>query len=169
MAALPSIEELRETFAYCADTGVLRWKRNVSNVKAGDEAGFAQDVGQRQCLAIGFNGRQFKVHRVIWAIVHGEWPRYSIDHIDGNKLNNRISNLRDVPHEINLRNQKLSRANSSGRTGVRFRKDLQKWLATIRCDGKDIYLGLHESFESACEARRMAERKYGFHENHGRR
>lgn len=112
--------------------------------------------------------RSYLAHRVIWLIVHGEWPKHYIDHINGDPADNRLSNLRDVPHLDNLRNQKRSAANTSGVTGISPEKRTGKWLVQIRAEGRKIRVGAFEHFDDAVAARKAAEERYGYHENHGR-
>lgn len=83
-----------------------------------------------------------------------------IDHINHNKLDNRRCNLRIVYDYENLWNQKISKNNTSGATGVYFRKDTNKWFARIRVNGKEIYLGNFNTFEESLKARKEAEEKY---------
>lgn len=91
------------------------------------------------------------------------------DHISGNTLDNRKSNLRSVSKKENGRNCRVNTDNSPGVCGVSFRKDTSKWSAKITVDCKVIYLGTcYETFEDAVKARKLAEIQYGFHENHGR-
>ncbi|MFU6990820.1 HNH endonuclease signature motif containing protein [Pseudomonas paraeruginosa] len=94
-------------------------------------------------------------------------PDGIIDHIDGNTLNNRISNLRIVDRKENARNMSRSRSNTSGLMGVYWRKDLEVWRATIR-PGKFVSLPSDGTLFDAVCARKSAEIYYGFHENHGR-
>lgn len=106
-------------------------------------------------------------HRVIWAIVHGYWPDM-IDHIDGNRSNNLLSNLRSVSKAENNRNQQLHATNTSGRVGVFWSAGRRKWAAAIRVNGKQTSLGRFVTFEEAVAVRERAERELGFHPNHGR-
>ena len=106
-------------------------------------------------------------HRVAWALYHGEWPSGQIDHINGVRTDNRISNLRCVSHTENQRNQKRSRRNTSGCTGVFWHSRTSKWCARIGVNSRSIDLGLFENKEAAIAARKAAERQYGFHPNHG--
>lgn len=114
-------------------------------------------------------------HRILWAMHAGEWPSDQIDHINGNKLDNCISNLRVVTNQENSRNRKRNRNNTTGVTGVYFNKQNGKWVATIFVDGKLICLRCADTgkahFEhkiDAIYARYYAEQDFGYHENHGR-
>lgn len=108
-------------------------------------------------------GKSMPAHRIIWEMVYGECPDV-IDHINGDKHDNRLVNLRNVDRAENMRNRKLNKRNKSGINGVSTRKD-GKWLVVIRTK----YIGLFDNFFEACCARKSAEYKAGFHENHGRR
>lgn len=112
--------------------------------------------------------KNYRAHRVLWAIVHGDWPSGHIDHINGNRSDNRIINLRDISREENCRNAKRYRNNGSGVQGVGWCKQSGKWRARIRVGGKQISLGKFESLEDAAAVRKVAERRYGYHPNHGR-
>jgi hypothetical protein len=113
-------------------------------------------------------GKNVKAHRVAWAIAFGEWPKNQIDHINGDKTDNKISNLRVVTRLTNNKNRKIPSNNTSGVIGVFRQKNNQKWAAQIACNGKRITLGYFHSFDDAVSARRQAERKFGYHKNHGR-
>ena len=91
-----------------------------------------------------------------------------VDHIDGNRKNNSISNLRVVSNMENHRNMKRSKSNKSGITGVSFHQRDKLWLSSIKVNYKTITLGCYKDFFLACCARKSAEIKYGFHANHGR-
>jgi hypothetical protein len=110
----------------------------------------------------------FLAHRVVWALSYDAWPSKHIDHIDGNRTNNSISNLREVDDLENAKNQKRHIDNKSGVTGVYLDGRSGKWLATIMGSGKRKHLGLFCNIDDAIEARKRAEKHYGFSPNHGR-
>ena len=112
-------------------------------------------------------GNQKELHRFIWFYMTGEWPE-QIDHINGIRTDNRWHNLRNVSQFVNMKNTSLCTKNKSGRIGVIENKKNNTWIAQIQVNGKGIYLGTFHIFEDACAAREDAERKYGFHPNHGR-
>lgn len=116
-----------------------------------------------------FRGSQVTAHRVIWLWVNGSLPEGQIDHINGNRTDNRIKNLRDVSSKENSRNLSISSRNNSGVVGVRLNKPRGRWEADIRVDGRLIFLGRFKLFEDAIAARERANVKYGFHKNHGKR
>lgn len=112
-------------------------------------------------------GRTYLAHRVVWALVRGSWPQ-EIDHINGDRSDNRICNLRSVTTSENNRNRALSTLNKSGRIGVFWWEKYQVWRASIRTDGKQIHLGTFHSKAEAIAVRAAAEKRYGYHPNHGR-
>lgn len=132
-------------------------------------------AGSEAFAVLGNNGyysgsifrKKYLAHRVIWLLYTGEWPLEEIDHINGDRRDNRISNLRPVSHTENARNQRLNKKNTTGAIGVGFYKKTGKWEASIKIGGRKSHLGLFDDFDSALLARKVAEAKYGFHKNHG--
>jgi hypothetical protein len=102
-------------------------------------------------------------------LTYGSWPVDQIDHINGNTKDNRLENLRDVSNRENLRNQKIPKNNTSGTLGVSFDKRKQNYQASIKINGKRKHLGYFKNKEEAIAARAVANIKYNFHENHGRK
>lgn len=112
-------------------------------------------------------GCHYKAHRVAWLLHYGEWPKGDIDHLNGDPSDNRISNIRDVHHAENSRNQKRRKNNTSGVCGVIWREKSQKWYAYIRVNYMMISLGLFDNFDDAVSARAAANAEYGFTDRHG--
>jgi hypothetical protein len=161
-----TVDEVREVFDYDEETGQLIWKiKPCKKVNIGDVAG-SYNRGYKKT---GYKFATYFIHRLVWAYVHGKFPSNDIDHIDGDPANNRISNLRAVSHQVNLKNSKLSKRNKSGITGVYWNKKTSKWEIAIGIKGKKSHLGCFGDFFEACCARKSAENKYGYHPNHGRR
>jgi len=102
-------------------------------------------------VVMKFMKRTITVHRIIFLYHHGYLPKY-IDHINGDKADNRIENLRDVTHCQNMMNIKKYSLNTSGYKGVSFHKRSQKWVAQIKFNKKHLYLGLFDQPEKAYEA-----------------
>jgi len=154
-------QEIRENFDYCPETGMFR--RKFKSGKVGI-AGCLNDLGY---IVIGFNHKVYKAHRLAWLFTHGSFPNNEIDHINGNKNDNRLSNLRAVTKQENSKNKLIPKSNTSGVMGV-FR-DRDKWVARIVVDKKPVNLGRFTDKKMAAEARKDAEVRYDFHPNHGSR
>lgn len=92
-------------------------------------------------------------HRVAWLLHYGEWPAGVVDHIDGDPSNNKIENLRIVTQQQNVWNSKKRYNNTSGTTGVLWRKKERKWYASLRVSGQTISLGFFDNKEAAIAAR----------------
>lgn len=118
---------------------------------------------------IAVSGRMFVSHRIAWLLQKGEWPKADIDHINGDRSDNRISNLRDVSRVVNSQNAGLRKSNTSGVCGVSWTKARNKWTAAITNNRRVKNLGFFDSFDEAVAARRKAEAALGFHQNHGKR
>lgn len=176
---LPDPELVRKLLRYEPETGKLFWNYRPLNLfaqKANYITWNTRWAGKEAFTSINRHGyrqgRIFKrvtqAHRVIWAIVTGRWPSEQIDHINGIRTDNRLGNLREVSSSENSKNKCQRSNNTSGVTGVSWSHDKRKWLADIRVNKKQIYIGRFDNFDDAVAARKEAERKYGFHENHGR-
>jgi hypothetical protein len=113
-------DRLRELVAYDPETGIFTRKIVISKVgSVGDVLGFVTNQGR---LEISVAGKIYFAHRLAWLYMTGEWPQHTIDHIDGCPANNRLDNLRDVPHATNTENVRRARSNSkSGILGVKKR------------------------------------------------
>lgn len=126
---------------------------------AGKEAFTA--IGNHGYLTGSVNDKMYTAHRVIWAIVYGEWPEHQIDHVNAIRTDNRISNLREATQQENNRNLRISKANSSGFKGVSWHSKTGKWVSYIRdSNGERKHLGLFATPESAHAAFCDAARKY---------
>jgi hypothetical protein len=101
---------------------------------------------------IQFQGKQHMEHRVAWFLHYGEWPEDLIDHINGNRADNRICNLRLATAQENSRNRKRPSNNTSGHKGVSWIGHYQGWQATIKFDGKNKFLGRFPTAEEAADA-----------------
>jgi hypothetical protein len=154
------MSEIKDILSYDMETGEFRWKINRGGfAKAGTMAGSIDTHGYRQIM---LQRKLYLAHRLAWFYVTGEWPKYQIDHIDGDRTNNRFANLRDVIKITNVQNQKSAHSNnkSSGLLGVSWRADIGKWVAGIRISGKRKSLGHFTSKEEAHAAYITAKRKY---------
>ena len=157
--------ELKELLNYDPDTGVFKWRVSPRmGISVGTNAGCLSSWGY---LIIRIKGKPYRAHRLAWLYVYGEWPEGELDHINHDRIHNRIENLRIVSRFENSRNQKMRTNNTSGVTGVYWNKVYQKWYAYIQLRGKLKYLGRSTDKQVTIEARKTAEKKYGFHPNHG--
>ena len=163
-----SREGVLRVLDYDEFSGIFIWKFSNGVHTVGKEAGWVcpSRCGKRYRL-ISISGTKYKAHRLAWLIINGLFPENEIDHIDGNGLNNKYSNLRAVNRTENARNLRRKVTNTSGVTGVRFDKNQLKWSANIGNKSMNIHLGTFESFEDAVSARKEAEKKLGYHPRHG--
>lgn len=182
MADRPPVRRLREAIEYDPASGILTWKARplshfcnrrawkvCNTVFTGRKIGRASGKGYLIFqMSVGEETFKLTTHRVAWALYYGSWPKQHIDHINGDRKDNRISNLRDVPNCENARNQRLHVTNTSGHAGVTFHKKSGKWLAQIIYQGQHHYLGVFHNLEDAVTARKAAADAFGFHPNHGR-
>ena len=153
-----SAEYLRSILHYDPDTGIFTWKvRTSSRAKAGDTTGCPDGHGY---LLIRLQSRLHKAHRLAWFYVYGSWPNDQIDHINRNKTDNRIANLREVTNKQNQQNASKRSDNTSGHPGVSWYKRDSKWQARIKHNQKDTHLGYFENLEEAIAARKAAEKLY---------
>jgi len=152
-----SIDELKRLFRLNPETGKLFWRISVGTSKAGSRAGYLKPNGYRQ---IGFNGKYYQEHRIVFAMVYGRWPESEIDHRNLNKADNRPNNLREATRAKNNSNVGRKSNNTSGVKGVYFNKRHGKWYARITCDRERIHLGFYDDLETAGYAYLSASLKY---------
>lgn len=105
-----------------------------------------------------YNGKAYKASRVIYYLHTKEWPEV-VDHIDGNRLNDNIMNLRAATRSLNNKNVKKRKNNTSGHKGVSFKKKIGKYQVLVQVDGKNIYFGVYSDLEEAAEVARKAREK----------
>lgn len=146
---------------YDEETGVFHWKVRRGNVRAGTEAGGDHGTGYK---VIGIDGRLYLAHRLAWFMSHGVWPKDQIDHINGVKDDNRLSNLREATTAENHQNMPIRRDNTSGHSGVYWRSDTNLWQAQICAHGKRRTLGQFPTKDEAAKAYAAAKRAaHSFH------
>ena len=149
---------LQKELKYESETGAFVWLTSGRGrfKRAGAEAGTINRWGYR---AICFGGKCLMAHRLAWLYVYGEWPKNEIDHINGDKTDNRIENLRDVTRAINAQNIRAARIDSASKVlGVSWNKERHKWIASIVTNGKQSYLGAFDAIEDARGAYLAAKR-----------
>lgn len=160
MVALDA-EKLRRLFYYDAEHGRIFRK---SGPGSATQAAYIDNLGYRRIDI--FKRRHFE-HRLVWLIHHGEWPKDQIDHINHNRADNRIENLRAVTPMDNSRNRSPSARSRRGALGVSRKKD-GRWRATIGSGNQVEHLGIFGTEEEAVAARKAAEQRLGYHPNHGK-
>lgn len=181
---IPTPEELRQLLRYEPETGKLFWlPRDVSwfestarpashacanwnSCHAGKEAFTATDHGGYKVGTVLY--RVLLAHRVAWAIQTGCWPEKQVDHVNGDRSDNKLINLRSVDRVENMKNMKRPSTNTSGHVGIRRDTRIDKWTARICVNYRDHYIGSYDDIKSAIDARKAAEAFFGFHQNHGR-
>lgn len=175
---LPSQAELHALLIYEPDSGKLTWRARPQpmfpnfqkflawNTRCAGEETFTikHSSGYMHGSILG---RKYLAHRVIWKMVHGVDPR-DIDHLDGNKHNNRLDNLRECSRSENNRNRRRGSNNTSGCTGVHWDKQMQRWYARIEVAGEITFLGYCKSKEEAIARRKAVEPQLGFLPGHDR-
>lgn len=124
-------------------------------------------IGKTGYMVGGLLGKMLKAHRVIYKMVHGGLCPSQIDHKNGNRADNHLSNLKAADVLINRKNVKKRCDNSSGVCGVHWAGHAKRWRAEINNEGVRLRLGYFNSLEEAARARKLAEVKYGYTERHG--
>lgn len=174
-------EYLRECLSYEAEAGQLTWLRRpeahfhagnkspqhqaaIWNAKFSGKRAFC-NLGSHGYLTGALSGKRMTAHRVAWAISHGAWPDGEIDHLNGDRTDNRLTNMRVVSRAENARNLKVS---SGEMRGVYWYGPTARWVAKIHHKGRMLHLGYFADRADAISARRHSERELGFHPNHGR-
>ena len=160
-----TVDLLNELFEYDKETGDLIWKvRKAQSVKVGDIAGYLQSTGYKR---LKINAKAYLVHRIVFLMHKGYLPK-TIDHINGDRLDNRIENLRAVTANQNQHNRKLNSNSTSGFKGVSWCKTQNNWRASIKLEGKAIELGRFNTPEEAdAVVRKAREELHGTFANHG--
>lgn len=143
-------ERLKQLLSYNKLDGTFTWIVNVSNVRVGTQAGAPHAKGYTH---IRIDRKHYLAHRLAWLYEYGEWPKDQLDHINRNKKDNRICNLRDVSGRENQCNNSR---NTSGFPGVSWMPKRGKWRAAIHIDGKNTHLGEYLSVERASVSYRLA-------------
>lgn len=138
----------KQVLEYNQDTGNFTWLVSQGRQKAGTIAGSLRGVYKY----IRVNKQVRLAHRAAFAWVHGYWPSQHVDHINGDKWDNRISNLREATNQQNAANSPLRNDNTSGFKGVRKARTAGKWWAIIYFDGREKYLGTYDTPEDAHKA-----------------
>lgn len=167
---------IRQTVEYDLETGIFRWKNRPVEMfnedgrggRKGNAARWNSRFAGKQInnknadgyIQICILGKFYMASRVAWFLVNGEWPDCEIDHINGEVSDNRLINLRQATRSLNCANRSILKSNTSGHKGVGWHKAVNKWVAKIGVDGKEIYLGAFSSKDDAIAAYTTAAQKY---------
>jgi hypothetical protein len=150
---MKSLEQdlLKELLNYDPETGIFTWAVDRQRYKAGTIAGSINSCGY---VHIGINGKTYKAHRLAWVYVYGSISKeLQIDHINRNRVDNRISNLRLATSVEQGQNITHSIRNTSGYPGISWQKSHNKWRARIMLNRKSISIGYFDTPEAANDAR----------------
>jgi hypothetical protein len=160
-------EYIKECLDYNPETGTFFWRirpinhfkdlrrqRIFNRVYAGKPCGHLSEEGY---LVVRLAGILYKAHRLAWLYVHGSMPTEWLDHINRNRSDNRICNLRVASPALNAQNASVRSDNTSGVQGVSWHKATNKWVVQISKQGKPTYVGVFPTIEEAKLAREQAE------------
>ena len=159
-------KRLKEILHYDPETGIFTWKvKFCRKICIGDTAGHLMPIGY---VIIIIKGVKYYAHRLAFIYMNGEPLKNYVDHLNHIKNDNRWVNLREVTRKANSRNQSMRKNNVSGFLGVFWITKDKRWGASIIVDDTPIWLGQYPLIIDAVAARIRANKKYGFHANHGR-
>ena len=152
---LLSFELLDSLFAYDNESGMLCRKTTRGGSVSGS---ICNHIDSRGYYRVKINSIPYRVHKIVWILCNKELPKHNIDHINRDKLDNRIENLRDIPQSINNKNHSVSSKSSTGCSGItNYKKGMHR--ACIFHNKKNISLGVFDNIEDAISARKSAEEK----------
>jgi hypothetical protein len=145
---LPCIDYLRSILEYDPIVGTFTWKKSIG--PRSKQGAIAGSINSNGYVTIKLGGRSYLSHRIAWLFITNEDPcDLFIDHVNGNKSDNRLINLRLCKHEENMRNSKRPMTNKSGYKGVSFDKERSKWSASISINNKTVKIGRFDTPELA--------------------
>lgn len=162
---------------YNSESGVFIWKYRNENGQyermfntrfAGKECGSVNSGGYNH-IRFTYRGKKFliRAHRLAWFVHTGCMPIGEIDHINRDRLDNRIQNLRDVCGLVNKRNQSMPANNTSGATGITWTNHMKKWRARVGTGDGRKHIGYFEDIADAVAALNEARLQYGYTQHHG--
>lgn len=177
--AIPTQARVREYFNYDPATGDLLVKeRPKSGFSPARYSSHMKQIGKPAggrlaggYIKVHIDGEYYLAHRIVWLFVTGQWvtyPDFEIDHVNGNRSDNRIQNLRKVTKSMNQRNGSMRVNNTSGVIGVNWVASKRRWVARIWDGPHHKYLGQFKDIAEAAAARAKAERELGYHPGHGK-
>lgn len=159
--------KLMSFLTYDSEAGIFY--RNIttsSNAKEGEICG---NITYNGYVRISVDGKRYLAHSLAWLYIYGEMPKTQIDHINHNRKDNRISNLRVCTQAENTRNASIRKDNTSGISGIYFDKKRNVWKVQIKKDSEIGFYGRYKDIEDAIKVRNAVYKELGFHENHGKK
>ena len=157
-----SADEVRSAVDYDPETGVMTWRYIHSRNSKANIRRIGTPVGTKckktNRIVVRLYGRIYKVHRLAWIWMTGEWPEDFIDHINRDPSDNSWSNLRIASNSENQSNRTAPSDNKSGHKGVHWHKNTSKWIVQIQRDGKQITVGRFDDVDAAGAAYQSAAR-----------
>lgn len=147
------VAEVKSRLVYNYKSETVHWRNDLALDQCGQRINECNHSGYR-VTSITFAGRQRRIHRIVWVLVHGEDAKGYIDHLDGDKANNAHWNLRDVDNSTNGHNNAAK--------GYHWNKLNGKWCAQITINRKGKYLGSFNTEEEARAAYEAAKKLHGF-------
>jgi hypothetical protein len=157
--AIVTAADAHRLLRYEPETGHLYWKprpKTPGNNRA-DPSKPAGSLGANGYVMLNVGGKLHRAHRVIWLMVHGTWPTDTIDHVNRNRADNRLANLRAATRIENQQNHPTRVDNKSGHRGVFWHQEARKWWVYINHNRKRKTVGYFPDFEDAVTARKLAE------------
>lgn len=155
---------LRSKLNYDPSSGHLFWKAAGGKKKLDIPAGKINWDGYRR---ISIDGKCYMAHKLVWLYIYGEMPTLFIDHLNHNRDDNKVGNLRLVSLQENQKNRSKQSNNMSGVNGVCWDSQTNKWIVRIKNIGKTYHLGRFSDFFEAVAVRKSANLSHKFHFNHG--
>ena len=150
-------KDLKDMYVYCSNSGVFTLAKDTPRKKKGDKVGYLANG----YLKTTIKGKHYHLSRLAWMYVYGVWPNNFIDHIDHDRKNNRIDNLRDVTALENNRNKGLKKDKAYG---VSWDSVSNMWNVYINSS----YDSSYECYPDAVNRRKELERENSYHKNHGK-
>ena len=150
-----SYEYASSIMSYNPESGHIAWKSRNDIAPKCDARRKGKIAGcyskKDKCIIIGINGKTYLSHRIAWLLHYGTWPKYILDHINCDRTDNRISNLRDATQAENLSNRGVTKRNTTGIKGVSFDKKNNRYFGRINSNRKSFYIGSWKTIEEAVE------------------
>lgn len=168
MKVLPSVEQLERFIRYNSETGIFT-RISFNHDKMKDLIN--KPTGNRSSngyIYVVVNNVVYSAHKLAWYMYYGYYPDFYLDHYDGDKTNNAISNIRPSTPSQNQKNRGKNRNNSSGSNGVYLQSN-GKWRVRVKMNGRLLSLGTYCTYSEACKVRKDYDKLNGFSINHGSR